>query len=182
MLRRPEDQPAPAAADVEEALARLEPQLAADVVELLRLRDVERVVLAAEVRARVHHALVEPQPVERVADVVVVRDVRAVGAPLVQPRAPRARKRRLAVLHVADHALGDVEDAPRAAREVDVAAHVGLREAPERGPRERDQAPQRPRGHLDLRGFGETHAAAVGEHHLDRNAGGAVAGLDQLRQ
>ena len=81
-LGGPEQQPAPTAADVEETLARRQPELPADMVELLRLRGVQRVVVAAEVRARVHHALVEPQPVERVADVVVVLDVLAVRAPL----------------------------------------------------------------------------------------------------
>ncbi len=43
VLRGPEDQAAPAAADVEQGLAGLEHQLAADVIELLRLRLVERV-------------------------------------------------------------------------------------------------------------------------------------------
>src|SRR5205823_3274436 len=42
MLRGVADEPAPAAADIEEALARLQPQLAADHVELGRLRLGER--------------------------------------------------------------------------------------------------------------------------------------------
>src|SRR5699024_6630508 len=55
VLGRPEDQRTPAAADVEEALALRQPQLPADMVELLRLRDVERIVALAEIRARIHH-------------------------------------------------------------------------------------------------------------------------------
>jgi hypothetical protein len=76
---------APAAADVEEALARGEAQLAADVVELLRLRVVERVRVGAEVRARVDELGVEPEPVEGVRDVVVVAYVRAIAASLMPP-------------------------------------------------------------------------------------------------
>ena len=51
MLRRPEDQATPAAADVEHPLAGRETKLAADVIELLLLRVVERVPFGAEVRA-----------------------------------------------------------------------------------------------------------------------------------
>ena len=80
VLRRPEHEPAPAAADVEEGFARREAQLAADVVELARLRVGERVGVAPEVGARVHHPRVEPQPVESVGDVVVMLDVRLVAA------------------------------------------------------------------------------------------------------
>ena len=50
MLRRPEDQATPAAADVEHPLAGRETKLAADVIELLLLRLVERVAFGAEVR------------------------------------------------------------------------------------------------------------------------------------
>ena len=49
-----------------------ETQLAADVLELLFLRFVERVLVVAKIRARIHHALVEPETVERIRDVVVM--------------------------------------------------------------------------------------------------------------
>ena len=62
LLGGPHDERAPAAADVEEALARREPQLGADVVELGELRLLERVFLAAEIGAGIHHARIEPQP------------------------------------------------------------------------------------------------------------------------
>ena len=55
-------QPAPAAADVEEAFAGAQTQLAADQVELGELRVLQRVAGVAEVGARVHHERVEPEP------------------------------------------------------------------------------------------------------------------------
>ena len=74
VLDRVHDEPAPAAADVEEPFALAQPQLAADVVELLLLRRVEVVVRCAEVRARVDHPPVEEEPVELGVEVVVVVD------------------------------------------------------------------------------------------------------------
>ena len=69
-----QEQRPPAAADVEQALARLEPQLAADDLELALLRGLERLVGRREVRARVDEARPEEAAVERVRDVVVVVD------------------------------------------------------------------------------------------------------------
>src|SRR5690606_5814433 len=71
VLRRMAQERAPAAADVEEGLARTQPQLAADQVELVPLRLLERVGPVAEVRARIDHLAVEKQRVEGVADIVV---------------------------------------------------------------------------------------------------------------
>jgi hypothetical protein len=79
-----EEEPAPAAADVEQTFARMQAELAADVVQLLELRRVDGVGVGVEIRARIHHPLVEPDPVERVGDVVVMRDVAAVAAVLMQ--------------------------------------------------------------------------------------------------
>src|SRR5688500_17817529 len=89
-LGRPDDERAPAAADVEEPLPGLQLKLAADMVELLLLRDFERVVGAAEVRARVHVPRIEPQAEELVAYVVVMPDRASVECarmadPLAQP-------------------------------------------------------------------------------------------------
>jgi hypothetical protein len=72
-------QPAPAAADVQQPLAGLQAQLAADVVQLALLRGVQVVVGRLEVGARIDHAPVEPQRVEVVRDVVMVGDGRAVA-------------------------------------------------------------------------------------------------------
>ena len=71
---------APAAADVEQPLARLQPQLAADMVELVGLRLVDAVGEIGEIAAAVDHAFVEEEPVEIVRDVVVMLDRFLVGA------------------------------------------------------------------------------------------------------
>src|SRR6185295_3267318 len=114
--------------DVEEALAWIEPQLAADVLQLARLGVVESRVLGREVRAAVDELPVEPEPVERIGDVVVVADIRAVAAELVPPDAPARHQRIASVGNIADHALGYGEGPPRAAGEIDVVVDVGLRQ------------------------------------------------------
>src|SRR4026209_2173024 len=72
VLRRVDHESSPSASDVEESHAGLEPELAADVVELCNLRSLEIVVVVTEVGTRVDHSRVEPQLVKVVADVVVV--------------------------------------------------------------------------------------------------------------
>jgi hypothetical protein len=66
---------APAAADLEHALAGLEQELGRDVALLGGLRLLERLVAGGEVGAGILHVPVEPQAVEGVAEVVMVRDV-----------------------------------------------------------------------------------------------------------
>ncbi len=178
-----EDEPAPAAADVEEALAGREAQLAADVVELRDLRVVERLRFVLEVRARVHHALVEPHAVERVADVVVVRDVAAVGAALVQEGLEALPQLLPAVVHGADHRLRDAEHPARAAGEIDVAVDVRAGERSERRLGERLQAPPGAGNHFHRRRRRQRHPRAVGEHERDRQVAAAVAvGDDALER
>ena len=65
---------APAAADVEQPVARLQPELAADMVELVCLRLVDAIGEIREVAAAVDHALVEEEPVEGVRNIVVMLD------------------------------------------------------------------------------------------------------------
>ena len=77
--RRVHREAAPAAADVEHAHARLQPELGADQLELGLLRLLERRRAAREDRARVGHRLAEEQLEERVRDVVVVADRAAVA-------------------------------------------------------------------------------------------------------
>ena len=74
VLRGPDGQGAPAAADVEERLTGLQAQLAADEVELVRLRLLELAVGIAIVRAGVDHERVEEECIEVVRHVVVVGD------------------------------------------------------------------------------------------------------------
>src|SRR5262249_48457200 len=74
VLRGPDAEAAPAAADVEHALTWLEPELLAHEVELVRLRLLELAVGIAIVCAGVHHQRVEEQGVEVIGHVVVMRD------------------------------------------------------------------------------------------------------------
>src|SRR6185369_6799455 len=114
----------PAAPDVEKAVARLQTELAADVINLAGLRGIERRVLGPEVGTAVDELPVEPQPVERIGDVVVIADVRPVGAMLVPPDPPARAERIASVRHLPDHVLGYAERPPRAAGEVDVVVDV----------------------------------------------------------
>src|SRR5262245_58821080 len=68
------NQPAPTAADIEQALSRRESQLAADVIELLLLRHIEAVILRPEIRAGIYHRLIQPKFVEVIRKVVVKAD------------------------------------------------------------------------------------------------------------
>jgi hypothetical protein len=65
---------APAAADVEHPLARLEAELPAGQLQLRRLRRLQRLAVPGEEGATVRHRLVEEQREELVGDVVVVTD------------------------------------------------------------------------------------------------------------
>src|ERR1700674_3623766 len=66
---------APAAADIENAQARLKVELGGDQPELVHLRLLEALAVVEEIRAGILHALIEKQPVEIVAEIVVVGDV-----------------------------------------------------------------------------------------------------------
>src|SRR6185312_17506077 len=72
-------QPAPATADIEEALAGREPELAAQMIELRLLRRVDVFVAGVKITAGIDHAAVEPQRVEFVRDVVMMRNRGGVG-------------------------------------------------------------------------------------------------------
>ena len=82
---------APAAADVEHAVAGLQRELGADELELGLLRLLERRRAARPDRARVRHRLVEEEREEVVRDVVVVRD----GALVARDRMPPALRAQL---------------------------------------------------------------------------------------
>jgi hypothetical protein len=92
-----EREPAESAADIEQALARLEAELATDVIELALLRGVEVFFEVGEVGARVDEPAVEEGGEELRSAVVVVRDGGAVALPRMQRSpvggrcAPRSR-------------------------------------------------------------------------------------------
>src|SRR5689334_976133 len=70
--RCPAQQPAPAAADVEQPLTRTKPQLTADMLELLLLRRVEIFLAGFEIGAGIDHVAVQPEAIEVVGNVVMV--------------------------------------------------------------------------------------------------------------
>gem|GEM_PF-2828945 len=74
MFCRMDDQRAPSAIDVQEAVPRPELELAAYVVELGLLGLLQIVAKLLEVGALVHHGLVQPQGVELVGYVIVKLD------------------------------------------------------------------------------------------------------------
>jgi hypothetical protein len=65
---------APATTNIKKLLPPLEPEFPADQVELARLRLIERLLMRVEIRARVNHALIQPELVKIVADIVVMLD------------------------------------------------------------------------------------------------------------
>ena len=66
------DERAPAAADVEQAISRLQAQLAADHGELVVLRSRQIAVPVAEIGAAVDHLGIEKERIERVGKIIVV--------------------------------------------------------------------------------------------------------------
>ena len=168
LLRRADDQPAPAAADVEQAVAGPQENLAQDVVELVALRLVQRLVVAFPVRARVQHVLVEEQPVERVGDVVVVLDLLLVAGAAVREDAgeqPRLGSGEVVLPGRVGQAYADLEDVVDRALEVDVAFDIGRAEVAERGIEQRADGRRRlqPQQHVGLR----THLDALAGRQLD---------------
>ena len=94
VLGGPQQQAAPAGADVEEALALAQHQLAADVVELGLLRLASGIAGVAEVGARIDAPRVEPERVEVVRDVVVKLHLVGIGlGPVAQARPRQSRRR-----------------------------------------------------------------------------------------
>ncbi len=78
---------APAAADVEKPLAGVKAQLAQGVVQLGRLRIVERFAIALPVRTRIHHIAIEEAAVEINRLIVMETDRGAVAGAGVNPPA-----------------------------------------------------------------------------------------------
>src|SRR5689334_22982138 len=78
VLRRMADEPTPAAANVEKALARRESQLAADHLELRSLGFVERALRPLPIGTGIGHGRPEKERVEGIGEVVVELDERLV--------------------------------------------------------------------------------------------------------
>ncbi len=126
-------QSAPAAADIQQPLAGLEPQLAAQMAQLGLLRLFEILVAGFEIGAGVDHVAVQPELVERVGQVVVIGNGLGVGGLVVS----LARRQRQIVL--AQHAGDGVADADHLidrTLQIDQALNIGGTEQIETRPRQ----------------------------------------------
>ena len=161
VLRHVERQRTPAAARLEHALARPQPQLAADVIELRALRLLEREARILEVRAGVDEVCVEPARVEIVAEVVVVVDVVAravlrVAMPARAERVQQVARRARRALRRAEYGFDRLREI---ALDLELAVGIGLAEAeariaqqaPERAPSAQVHARDRALLGADLR-------------------------------
>jgi hypothetical protein len=159
-----ERESAPARADLDDVVVRLQPQRAADVIQPRQLRLVQAHLLTFEDGRGVHHRLVQPQRKEIVAEVVVRRDVEVVVRRDVAPRPlvrvainpveqplQQARESGRAALHAVQH-LAVPEQQPDQRDEVvalPVAVHPGLAAAD--GSAERHLAVKPRIQHSDMR-------------------------------
>src|SRR6266852_3412524 len=89
-LGRAQDERAPAAADVQKPLARLEQELPEDVIELLFLGVLQGIGSTAEIGAGIDHVPVQPQRIEVVRNVVVVLNGVAIALAVVPPDTPQS--------------------------------------------------------------------------------------------
>src|SRR5262245_15481876 len=135
MLSRPNDEPAPATADVEKTLTRLQHELAADVIELLLLSEIQRIVRMLEVSTGVDAFAIEPKPVEIIADVIVLLDVAAVGVAAVPPPFPDVRAQAIDFVLLGHQRLSKAQDIAHLAFEIDVAFDVAPGKSTETGMR-----------------------------------------------
>ena len=86
-------QSAPTAADIQQAVAGLEPQLAADQAQLGLLRLVDSLFAGLEIGTGIDHVAVQPELVEVVGQVIVVGDGLGIGRLVMGPRVPVSRNR-----------------------------------------------------------------------------------------
>ena len=181
VARRVLGQAAPAAADLEHALARLHAAFVQRAPHLgpLRLRQVTAQV-ALEPGGRVAHRLVQPQLVERVAQVVVGMDVLAAAAArvavqqvldAVQQRAPPAAvDGRFDRLAVGDEDLQQFHQVGRAPVLVDETFGKADVAAAQRGAADLPVAQPHRAARLVLGAAAEVHLRAVGQLQIERAA------------
>src|SRR6185312_2429612 len=120
---------APAAADVEQPLARTQSELLADMVELLLLRGVDILVAALEIGAGIDHPAPEPEGEELVRYVVVIANPLRVRRPGVRPAQPRQQlrgaKQPAEFLEPFRERDADLDDVVDAAFDAEIALDIG---------------------------------------------------------
>ena len=145
-------QRAPAAADVEQGLARPHVDLGQDVVDLLLLGGGEVLVAVFEIGAGIHHRRIEEHLVELVRDVVVIANRLGVLFLRVRRDQPQGGARHARGARRLAGGFGQcaahLDHVGRAAFDLDCAFDIGLAQAAERG---REQIAQGARArHADL--------------------------------
>ena len=146
--RRAQHQRPPATADVQQALAGLQPDLAQDVVDLLLLRLRQGLVAVLEIGAGIDHGRVQPLRVERVGDVVVVPDGLAVARSRVAEAAADAAQQTAFGPRAGRQPMGHAHDVGQRALDVDQALDIGLPQSVQAGLDQ--QRPGRRLAHPDL--------------------------------
>jgi hypothetical protein len=167
-------QRAPTASGLDDALAGAQRDLAADVVHLGDLRVFERRLGGGKVCAGVQHALVEPQAVELVAEVVVGVNVVARSGQRVRARALGAKERVLDQ-RMDCPAVGGVDDLQQVALDRDAAVRVALAER-QLGMDEHavQGAPVLEAQGADRLSLASVDGFAVGQHAAHRRAAGSA--------
>ena len=179
-LREIEREAAPAAADVEHALPRLQQQLGGDMALLVGLRLLDGLIGREEVGAGILPVGVEEKIVERVREVVVMRHVlaRAVQGIVLLEDAEgaaetiikRCQQRARRQVHVLGDEVEEIVDARILDRQL--AVHEGLAEIKARV--EEQLAPERrlvqPHGHCGAGLAGEAVDGPAGINHAKRAA------------
>ncbi len=187
---RPQQQSAPAGADIQEALARAQHQLAADVLQLGLLGLRQRHVRAAVVGAGIDPARVQPQRVEVVRHVVVELHLARVDlgamalerlAAVHQLAPPGQRPRRLVRARrvVANQPRRHIDDLAHRALDVDAAFDIVLCQSahlPGRHMGQRQQAGQAQRHRRNVR----PDASSTGQHQRQRRSVGGGQGTQAL--
>ena len=130
-----EREPAPAAADIEDALSGLEQQLGGEMALLVELRRLEIVVGPAEIGAGILPVLVEEELVEPLREVIVMGDVLAramhrivllqPAQELAEPGIEGAQRVDRRALHVPRGEVDEIVDRP-AVLDRQRAVHIGL--------------------------------------------------------
>jgi len=81
----PQQQPAPASPNIQETFSRLQPQLAADMVELGFLGLSQRHLRFAVIGTRIHPARIQPEGIEGIGQVIVEFDLSRIAVHRVPP-------------------------------------------------------------------------------------------------
>ena len=128
-----DDERTPAAADVEQGLARLQLDFLQDMVDLLDLRLRQRFIAMFEIGTGIHESRVEKLFIKRVRHVVVVADGFGILALVVRKAAHDAGQLAFRFQGIARQGIADGNHVHRRALDLNIAFHVGRAQIGQRG-------------------------------------------------